>query len=325
MCTSIYQVTHDHTHLLARTMDWPVLAVSPLFVPRRFRWMTAFDHRVYENRYAMIGGGSLSASRIDVSDGVNEHGLMAQKLTFDNGAHYQDERRADKVQLAAYEFIFWVLGNFRSVQDLIDHLDEVELMSEKNSDTKYGNPELHFALADRTGRVVVIEQRQTPLEVIDNPLGVVTNSPDFGLQLAQMERYVEFTPEFKDGRVPLNTPRVTTGRLSGKTNPPGYYSPSARFVRAAYLKERSDVPADEVAGLVSEWHLLDSVTVPQNRRHQKTYSVYRAVTVAESRSYYFQSYHRGDITKLQLTDDMLEWTKPKVYHVPDRLTVREVK
>lgn len=325
MCTSIYQVTHDHTHLLARTMDWPVLAVSPLFVPRRFRWMTAFDHRVYENRYAMIGGGSLSASRIDVSDGVNEHGLMAQKLTFDNGAYYQDERRADKVQLAAYEFIFWVLGNFRSVQDLIDHLDEVELMSEKNSDTKYGNLELHFALADRTGRVVVIEPRQTPLEVIDNPLGVVTNSPDFGRQLAQMERYVEFTPEFKDGRVPLNTPRVTTGRLSGKTNPPGYYSPSARFVRAAYLKERSDVPADEVAGLVSEWHLLDSVTVPQNRRHQKTYSVYRAVTVAESRSYYFQSYHRGDITKLQLTDDMLEWTKPKVYHVPDRLTVREVK
>ena len=309
MCTSIYQVTGDHTHLLARTMDWPVLAVSPLFVPRHSRWATAFDHRVYENRYAMIGGGSLSASRIDVSDGVNEYGLMAQKLTFDNGAHYQDARRADKVQLAAYEFIFWVLGNFRSVQDLVDHLDEVELMSEKNSDTKYGKPELHFALADRTGRVVVVEPSQTPLKVIENPLGVVTNSPDFDRQLAQMEHYVDFTGDFKAGRVPLNTPRVTTGRLSGKT----------------YLKERSDVPADEATGLISEWHLLDSVTVPQNRRHQRTYSVYRAVTVAESRSYYFQSYHRGDITKLQLTDDMLAWTKPKVYHVPDRLTVREVK
>ena len=325
MCTSIYQVTGDHTHLLARTMDWPTLAVSPLFVPRHFRWATAFDHRVYENRYAMVGGGSLSASRIDVSDGVNEYGLMAQKLTFDNGAYYQDARRADKVQLAAYEFIFWALGNFRSIQDLADHLDDVELMSELNSDTKYGKPELHFALADRTGRVVVIEPRQTPLKVIENPLGEVTNSPNHARQLAQMERYVDFTADFRAGRVSLNTPRVTTGRLSGKANPPGYYSPSARFIRAAYLKERSDVPADEVAGLISEWHLLDSVTVPQNRRHQRTYSVYRVVTVAESRSYYFQSYHRGDITKLQLTDDMLEWTKPKVYHVPDRLTVREVK
>ena len=78
MCTSIYQVTLDHTHLLARTMDWPILAVSPLFVPRQFKWANAFDHRIYTNKYAMVGGGSISATRIDVSDGVNEHGLMAQ-------------------------------------------------------------------------------------------------------------------------------------------------------------------------------------------------------------------------------------------------------
>lgn len=325
MCTSIYQVTLDHTHLLARTMDWPVLAVSPLFVPRQFKWATAFNHRIYTNKYAMVGGGSLSATRIDVSDGVNEHGLMAQKLTFANGAHYVDERNQGKVQLASYEFIFWLLGNFRTVAEIEEHLGEVELMSEKNSDTKYDNPELHFAVADRTGRIVVIEPTQNPLRVIENPLGVVTNSPNFEKQLQQMEKYVEFTPAFNKHRVPLNTPRVTTGRLSGKTNPPGYYSPSARFVRAAYLKERSDVPQDEKHGVISEWHLLDSVTVPQNTRHQSTYSVYRAVTVAESRSYYFQPYHRGDITKLQLTPEMLSWDKPKVYHVPDQLTVREVK
>lgn len=325
MCTSIYQVTLDKTHLLARTMDWPVLAVSPLFIPRHFRWASAFDHREHINKYALIGGGSLGAKRVDVSDGVNEYGLMAQKLTFENGAHYQDDRNPHKVQLAAYEFIFWVLGNFKSVQDLVDHLDEVELMSELNSDTKYGKPELHFALADRTGRIVVVEPTTTPLKVIENPLGVVTNSPDFDRQLAQMDRYVDFIPAFKQGQVPLNTPRVTTGRLSKKSNPPGYYSPSARFIRAAYLKERADIPTDEQTGLISEWHLLDSVTVPQNRRHQPTYSVYRAVTVAESRSYYFQSYHRGDITKLQLTDEMLNWDRPKVYHVPDRLTYREVK
>lgn len=325
MCTSIYQVTLDKNHLLARTMDWPELAVSPLFVPRHFRWATAFDHRQYENKYALVGGGSLGATYIDVSDGVNEHGLMAQKLTFEHGAHYQDNRNPNKVQLAAYEFIFWALGNFKSVEDLENHLTTVELMSERYSDTKYGDPELHFAFADRTGRIVVIEPTRTPLKVIENPLGVVTNSPDFDQQLAQMDQYVDFTDAFKQEQVPLNTPRVTTGRLSKKSNPPGYYSPSARFIRAAYLKERSDVPKNEEEGLISEWHLLDSVTVPQNRRHQRTYSVYRAVTVAESRSYYFQSYHRGDITKLQLTDEMLDWRQPKVYHVPDRLTVREVK
>lgn len=325
MCTSIYQVTLDHTHLLARTMDWPILAVSPLFIPRGFNWQSVYRHRQYQNKYALVGGGSLSATRVDVSDGVNEYGLMAQKLTFDNGATLVDQPNDRKVQLAAYEFAFYILGNFKSVADLIDHIDEIELMSDVHNDIKFGKSEMHFAVADRTGRVVVVEPTQQPMRVIENPLGVVTNSPDYARQLKQMEKYVDFIPEFYTGTVPLNTPRVTTGRLSGKANPPGYYSPSARFIRAAYLRERADVPSDKTSGITSEFHLLDSVTVPQNRQHQPTYSVYRSVTVAEDREYYFQSYHRGDTTKLQLTDDMLEWTKPKVYHVPDRLNVREIK
>ena len=77
-----------------------------------------------------------------------------------------------------------------------------------------------------------------------------------------------------------------------------------RALRAAYLKERADQPADEDEAIITSWHLLDSVTVPQNT-HQQTFSVYRAATVAESRSYYFQSYHQGEMSKLQLTDDML--------------------
>ena len=325
MCTSIYQVTRDHTHLLARTMDWPVLAVSPLFIPRHFTWQSVYDHRVYRNKYALIGGGSLSASRVDVSDGVNEFGLMAQKLTFDNGAQLVDKPNRHQVQLAAYEFTFYVLGNFKSVDDLVDHLGEIELMSDVHNDIKFGKSEMHFAVADRTGRVVVIEPTTQPMRVIENPLGVVTNSPDFDREIKQMAKYVDFIPEFNQGKVPRNTPRVTSGRLSGKANPPGYYSPSARFIRAAYLRERSDVPADKVTGVASEFHLLDSVTVPQNRRHQPTYSVYRSVTVAEDREYYFQSYHRGDTSRLRLTDTMLEWTTPKVYNVPDHLTIRELR
>lgn len=325
MCTSIYQVSLDHTHLLARTMDWPVLAVSPLFLPRRFKWTSVYQHRTYENKYALVGGGSLTAHHADVSDGVNEYGLMAQKLTFDNGACLVDDPNPVKVQLAAYEFVLYLLGNYKSVADLTAHLAEIELMSDVHNDIKFGKAEMHFAVADRTGRVIVVEPTRQPMRVIENPLGVVTNSPDFDRQLQQMEKYVDFTAAFRAGRVPLNVPRVTTGRLSGKSNPPGYYSPSARFIRAAYLRERSDVPADKIAGVTSEFHLLDSVTVPQNRQHQPTYSVYRSVAVAEGREYYFQSYHRGDTTMLQLTDDMLSWRRPKVYHLPDHLTVRKIK
>lgn len=67
-------------------------------------------------------------------------------------------------------------------------------------------------------------------------MGVVTNSKDFDLQLERLGQYVNFTEAFKQGKVPLNTPRVTTGKFSGKPVPSGSFTPGGRFVRAATTK-----------------------------------------------------------------------------------------
>lgn len=315
MCTSIYQVAHDGTHILSRTMDWPRLDNAPLFLPRHFQWQTRFDHRTYENQYALVGGGNVAPHHADVSDGVNEFGLCAQKLTFTNGASLVSKRRPDRIQLAAFEYVLWLLGNCRDVNDVIRQLPQIELMDDTNSDFKYGYPELHFALSDPTGKIVVIEPTQNPMRVIDNPLGVVTNSPKFEEQIERLKRYVDFTPAFLNKQVPLNTSKVTTGRLSGKAIPPGSYSPGARFIRAAYFKERINQPADELDALISSWRLLDGVSVPKNTDHQPTYSVYRAATVADSRTYYFQSYYQTTVTKLQLTPQLINGHQPRVFTI----------
>lgn len=324
MCTSIYQVAIDGTHVLSRTMDWPTLESSPVFIPRNFKWHSVYDHHEYSNPYAFIGGGKVTPNRSDVSDGVNEYGLCAQKLTFANGTQYSEQRNDSKIQLASFEFVFWALGHFKSVLDLEQNIEQIELMTETFSDLKYGKPELHFAFTDTTGRTIVLEPTQIPMRIIENPLGIVTNVPHFERQIERLKDYVNFTDEFNQGQVPLNTAKVTTGNLSGKSIPPGSYSPGARFIRAAYFKERANQPIDETQAIVSSWHLLDSVSVPRNTEHQSTYSVYRAATVAESKSYYFQSYHREGIVKLVLRPEMLSWTEPKVYEVKDELAVKKL-
>ncbi|MCF6419397.1 MAG: linear amide C-N hydrolase [Furfurilactobacillus sp.] len=325
MCTSIFQIACDGTHVLSRTMDWPTLDVRPTFVPRNYEWQSDFDHRVHKNQYAIVGSAFQLPHRIDMSDGVNEWGLTAQKLTFANGSKRAVERRDDKVQLAPYEFAFWLLGNFRSVAEIEAHIDEVELMADTYSDRKYGQSELHFAVADRTGRMVAIEPTIMPMRIVDDPLGILTNVPNFEKQIDRLTDYMEFTPEFLAGQVPLNTAKVTTGNLSGKSIPPGSYSPSSRFIRAAYFKERANQPFNEDDAIISSWHLLDGVAVPRNTDHQQTYSVYRAAAVCESRTYYFEPYNRESIVKLQLTDDMLAWQKPVFYDVADELQVTSVR
>ncbi|PWF99649.1 linear amide C-N hydrolase [Levilactobacillus bambusae] len=314
MCTSILQIAQDLTHTFARTMDWDEMRSQPIFVPRNYQWRSLFDHVQHANPYAIIGGGRAHDDEIDLSDGVNEWGLSVQKLTFSNGTRRIDDPTPGKIHLAPFEFSFWMLGHYRSVADIEDHITEIELMASTHALTDYGHPELHFAAVDRTGRCVVIEPTESPMVIRENPLGVVTNSRDYDHQLVQLAKYVTFTPDFIHQTVPLNTPYVTTRQFAGPV-PSGGYTVGARFIRAAYNKERADQPTNEQEALVSAWRLLDSVTVPKSLSHRRTYSVYRAATCCESRTYYFEPYHRLSPVRLQLTDAMLHWTNPVFYPV----------
>ena len=313
MCTSIGITTKDGHHLLGRTMDWPELKVAPLFVPREYAWQTCFDHRTYRTRYALVGGGVIAGDLIDVSDGVNEAGLMVQKLTFDHGGRLSVARRADKDQLAPFELALYLLGRFASVAEVRAHLGEVELMSDDFSDFKYGPVMQHYAVMDRSGAIAVIEPGQGPLVLRENPLGVLTNYPDFAGQLRKLAAYVDFRPDYLAGTLPLGSFHVTTGKLSGKKTPPGGYSPSARFLRAAYLKEYADQPATAREGVVTVSHLLDAVTVPRSFGHRPTYSVYRSIVDAERRTYYFQAYDQLGMTALELTPELIATGRAQVY------------
>ncbi|GAX04828.1 choloylglycine hydrolase [Secundilactobacillus pentosiphilus] len=324
MCTSIYQIAIDGTHVLGRTMDWHVLGARPVFVPRQFQWRSVYDNQAYQNRYAIIGSGGAHDDEIDISDGINEFGLSVQKLTFANGALFEDQPDLNKHSIAPFELPLYLLGHFKSIAEIEAHMDEIQLMSGERAFKPYGHPELHYVAADATGRIVAIETSAKPLKIYENPLGILTNAYDFKRQLNQLKDYMTFTPAFENGTVALNTPRVTTGSFSGKKIPAGSYTPGSRFIRAAYYKERTDQPADEASGIVSMWHLLNGVSVPKSTAYQQNYSVYRAATVTESLSYYYEPYNRLGMVKLQLTPKLLQRKTPKLYQVPDKLQVSKL-
>lgn len=315
MCTSVSVISEDGTHVMGRTMDWYDLYVKPMYVPRGYRWKSAFDNKKYTNKYAIVGGGFQDNNYIDLSDGVNECGLMAQKLTFSNGAQLVDDKHDDKIQLEAYEFVTYILGNFSSVTEVEENIEKIELMSNVINNTKHGGSELHFSLSDESGRNIVVEPSQHPMRIIDNPLGVVTNMPKFERQLAKLENYIEFTDEFKENSIKYGKFHVTTGKLGGKKTPPGSYSPSQRFIRASYLKELVDKPKtrDEAASLA--FGILDTVSIPKSKAHRPTYTVYRAVTVSEDRTYYYQANGQATVSGIKLDEELMQNTEPIVFNV----------
>lgn len=324
MCTSFLQLAKDGTHMFARTMDWHELESGPVFAPRNYVWAEDFDGRSVTNKYAIIGVGRGKEHAIDMSDGVNEWGLSVQKLTFRNGTYLYDEARPGTEQLAPYELPFYLMGNFKSVDDILEHLDEISLMSGKNAVVPYGYPELHYAATDLTGRCVIIEPTVQPMNVIENPLGVVTNAFNFAHQVEQLGGYVNLRTDLDIAAPSKVAAQSGTGSFAGKKVPTSAYTPTGRFIRAAYYKEKTDQPANEEEAVISSWHLLNSVTVPKLGRYQRTYSVYRSATCLESRSYYFEPYNRLGVTKYRLTEEMLDWKHPHFYDIDDHLHLTEV-
>lgn len=315
MCTSVSVISEDGTHVMGRTMDWYDLYVKPMYVPRVYQWKSAFDNKKYINKYAIVGGGFQDNNYIDLSDGVNECGLMAQKLTFSNGAQLVDDKHDDKIQLEAYEFVTYILGNFSSVTEVEENIEKIELMSNVINNTKHGGSELHFSLSDESGRNIVVEPSQHPMRIIDNPLGVVTNMPKFERQLAKLENYMEFTDEFKENSIKYGKFHVTTGKLGGKKTPPGSYSPSQRFIRASYLKELVDMPKTRDEAVSLAFGILDTVSIPKSKAHRPTYTVYRAVAVSEDRTYYYQANGQATVSGIKLDEELVQNTEPIVFNV----------
>lgn len=106
MCTSFQLKSSDGGLVFARTMDWHTFNAAALVLPRNYEWTSVYNNQKMINPYAILGvGNSEMRLHADISDGVNEYGLAAQKLTFSNQSDYAKEAEKGKVQLAAFEFL----------------------------------------------------------------------------------------------------------------------------------------------------------------------------------------------------------------------------
>ena len=285
MCTSIQMNAQDGGILFARTMDWHSFPARPITIPKAYQWQSVYSGQHIQNTYAILGVGRDSVhGHADISDGVNEHGLAAQKLTFSNASQYVSQPQAGLTHLAAFEFVLCLLGNCRSVADALEKIQTVQLMTDEFSNLKFGRNDLHFSLTDPTGRLISIEPFGGSLVVKENPIGVVTNAPKLENEIEKLKPYLDL--DFSASG--LN--QISTGNFSGKSVFPGGFTPTNRFIRATVLKERAVVATNERQNVIETWHILNSVTVPKSEGRSDTYTIYRSAVDLKSKTLYFQAY-----------------------------------
>ena len=317
MCTSIFTKTEDNKHFLARTMDFSFpLEGNPVFLPRDYSWHVFGKEMT--NKYAMLGTGRGIAGNYIFTDGINEHALAIAELYLPEEAVYDKDEVEGMDNLAPWEFLNWVLGNYKSIDDLEKDLKNIRLIDAKIPIMNKSIP-LHYIFADVSGRVAVIEPSGGELKLKKNPVGVMTNTPNLEWHTQNLRNYLHVQPkQFKPRDYGEFTPMPFI--QSGTSGLPGGFTAVDRFVRATFFKEYINKARNEEEGITNIWQILNTVRIPKGvvikESENEDYTEYLAGICLESRSFYFTPYENNQISKVKLTDELIEDGNVVVFEAP---------
>lgn len=306
MCTAMTLQTQRGELFFGRTMDFSYpLDPSVYTVPRNYAWTNAMKTGRIQNRYAYIGTGQ-EIPALTVADGVNEQGLAAAALYFPGFAAFdKPEQSKGAPQLAAVEVVGFLLGVCASVDEAARTLLSVRIVGLPDAVTGTVAP-LHWIVCDRSGKCITVEQTETGLQIIPNPVGVLSNSPGFDWHLQNLRNYTMAAPEQEASVQWDGTTLTPFGQGAGTSALPGGYTPPARFVRTVFQKTHVRVPKTGPEAVVTGFHILEGVSIPRgvvrtilNADDYTQYMVFMNTVTGE---YFVRTYDNSQVRTAALTE-----------------------
>ncbi|WP_225047169.1 linear amide C-N hydrolase [Lacticaseibacillus kribbianus] len=321
MCTGMTYQDDAGRWYLARTMDFDVaLDAAPVIVPRHHRFTAAAAPEGFAGPHGFVGAGRLIDGLV-MLDGVNSAGLAAT-------AQYLTESKATvspvpgKRNLAAYEVIAYLLGHCASAAEVKASLAGLNVVRVTNALLGHPVP-LHWLVADRTGACGVIEQTEAGLTYYDNPVGVMTNSPQFPWHLQNLGNYPHLTNRVAPSREYGTLTASGAGAAgTGAVGLPGDYTSVSRFVRAAFVRQHLAPATDAIVALghaLAPFDQAADVKLMADGRPEVTQ--YRAYLDLAASTYYFQAYAATRLTRVRLTESALAAGAPTFVAVDEHPVV----
>lgn len=284
MCTAIKL----QSGLFGRTLDYETsFGEEVLLTPRE---QVTFGES--KNRYAMLGVGVMRDGIPLYFDGMNEWGLCAAALNFKGYAVYHTPTKGE-ASVPCGSVVGLILGYCRNTDEARGALGRLTIRSEGES------APLHWMICDRRGAIVV-ESVEDGLKIYDNPIGVLTNAPDFSYHMTRIKdfHYLSASNHSGDGY----------SRGMGGMGLPGDFSSSSRFVRAAFLCR-----VCEGKSVGDFFKIADNLSIPKGAvitdEGRAVETLYTCCCDPESLSYYFTCRTDRKISCVKLTDSLRDGRK----------------
>lgn len=273
-CTRVVYTAPNQTVITARSMDWKTEIPANLWVmPRGIeRNGVAGKNSVsWKSKY-----GSLIATTWDIatSDGMNEKGLVTNLLWLVESQYPKYNPEGNKKGLAISMWAQYVLDNFASVKEAVDHFKagKIVVVSANIPGTEMFTT-VHLSISDASGDNAILEYINGELVIHHDPsYTVMTNSPIFEEQLA-LNKYWKNIP----GTIML----------------PGTNRAADRFVRASYYIEaipktdKMEIAIPSVFSVIRNCSVPFGISTPDEPNISSTR--WRSVSDHKNLIYYFET------------------------------------
>lgn len=328
MCTGLALETKDGLHLFGRNMDIEYsFNQSIIFIPRNFKCVNKSNKKELTTKYAVLGMGTIFDDYPTFADGMNEKGLGCAGLNFPVYVSYSKEDIEGKTNIPVYNFLLWVLANFSSVEEVKEALKNANIVDIPISEN-IPNTTLHWMISDITGKSIVVEQTKEKLNVFDNNIGVLTNSPTFDWHVANLNQYVSLrynqVPEFKLGDQSL----TALGQGTGLVGLPGDFTPASRFIRVAFLRDAMIKNDKDSIDLIEFFHILNNVAMVRGStrtvEEKSDLTQYTSCMCLEKGIYYYNTYENNQISAIDMNKENLDGNEIKTYKYNKTLSINHV-
>ena len=272
-CSRVLWADNGVAVVTGRNMDWPEDMRTDLWVfPRGLTRKGASgdgNDLTWTSKYGSVGAAVYDLA---IGDGMNEKGLVANLLWLSESDY--GKRDLKRPGLALSIWAQYNLDNFATVAEAVADIENGQYQLVTAAMPGYATATVHLSLSDETGDSAIIEIVDGgKLRVHhDRRYLVMTNSPPFPEQLANLEKYHVF-----GGAAPL----------------PGTSEAADRFVRAAYYIQNQTKPSDirqSVARILSVMrNVAQPFVQPDPNRPEASHTIWRTVADSTDRIYFFES------------------------------------
>lgn len=277
MCTSLLYFDANERAYLGRTLELSLdLPYQVAFFPKELpvsSEVKGHPKLSWTMRHTVIAvtmpispstlGKAFGSADLKIVEGLNDAGLTFSVQSYSQTSGPQEPFDSTHPALSAADLGTFILGQFSSVAEVKAALTDMPIVLESIAILGGLKMPFHYSVHDATGASLVIEFHHGVRTIYENPVGVLTNAPQFSWHLTNLNNYTFLTNIDRSKARFLDYEVEQPGSGIAKAGLPGTDTSVDRFIRAVFYAQFAEKQSDPDRAVQMVAHIMNNFDRPR--------------------------------------------------------------